>query len=179
MSIRLFSYPNHFLLDELCFILLFDSHRDIPHRAIEDNNLPPSKWGKDQTEADAEDFYPKEDLPKARAPRRGKASAASYYRNPGDTDTSDDECEMLVTLDVQPLNAFRPDPEAPSASGMTTARSEAPPAEDSQASGRGRGRGRGRSYKRTVTKGQEGAPPPKRQKVPSAKPKPKRPSFTG
>ena len=126
--------------------------------------------------ADEEDFYPEEDLPKANIVRRGKASLASYYRNPWDTDTSDDECQLLVTLDAVPLNAFRPDPEAPSASGTTKARFEAPPAQDSDTSGRGGGGGR---YKRRARKNPRGAPPAKKPKKPAGRLKPKRPTYSG
>ena len=107
-----------------------DLQRDIPRRAIEDANWPQEKWGADRTEEDAEDFYPEADLPKANIVRRGKASLDSYYRHAWDTNTSEDQCQLLITLDAVPLNAFCPDPEAPPASGIRKPRAEAPPAED-------------------------------------------------
>ena len=78
---------------------------------------------------DEEDFYPEADLPKANIVRRGKASLDSYYRHAWDTDTSEDECQELITLDAVPLNAFRPDPDTAPASGTRRRRAEAPRSE--------------------------------------------------
>ena len=111
-----------------------DLQRGIPRRAIDDAKWPQEKWGADRTVEDEEDFYPEADLPKANIVRRGKASLASYYRNAWDTDTSEDECQLLITLDTVPLNVFRPDPEAPPASGMRKTRAEAPPTDAPSAS---------------------------------------------
>ena len=150
--------------------------RDIPRRAIEDKDWPQEKCGADRTVADEEDFYPEADLSKANIVRRGKASLASYYRNAWDTDTSDNECQLLITLDAVPLNAFRPDPEAPPASGTKRARPKAPPAEGPVASGRGR---KGERYKRSARKAPGGDPPAKKQKKMAGRTKLKRPTHDG
>ena len=168
--------PNDFLRSEAYFNFSFVSQRDIPRRATEDDDCPPSKSGVDWTVADEEDFYPEADLPKANIVRRGKASIASCYRNAWDTDTSDDECQLLITLDAVPLNASCPDPEAPPAAGTRRARSEAPPAEDPEASDRGR---KGERYKRSARKTPGGAPPAKKQKKAAGRSKPKRPTYDG
>ena len=161
-----------------------DLQRDIPRRATEDADWPPEKWGIDRTVEDEEDFYPEADLPKANIVRRGKASLDSYYQHVWDTDTSEDECQLLITLDAVPLNAFRPDPEAPPASGTRRRRAEAPPVEDDQSrqpATRARGRSRGRGKKRNVppsAPSESVAPAKKKIKRTTAR-QPKRPEYDG
>ena len=154
--------------------------RGIPRRTSEDAKHPPNKWGKDRPEPDQVDLHPEEDIPKVRLPRRGKASAESYFRNLADTDTSEDECRILEPLNARPLCSF-PGPEAPTASATRAARSasvapaarsEPQAASPSKTSNRGRGRN-----KRGVVKGQVGPPPAKKQKVTQSKGP--RPSFAG
>ena len=173
VSVETTSQPNHYFTYKKPFHIWFVLQRGLPRRTREDARQPPSKWGKDRTEPDAVDLHPEEDVPSVRLPRRGKASAASYFRNWEDTDTSEDECRILEPLNIQPLCSFPPGPEAPLTSATPAARSEPPSAACAKASARGRGRG-----KRGVIKGQ-GDPLAKRQKVVASKPKGPRPSFAG
>ena len=133
---------------------------------------------------DEEDFYPEADLPKGNIVRQGKASLDSYYRNAWDTDTLDDECQLLITLDAVPLDAFCPDPEAPPASGTRRPRAEAPPVEDDQprqpaARGRGRSRGQGKKHNVPPSEPSEPIAPAKKKIKKTTARQPKRPEYDG
>ena len=174
-------YPNHIYLSEVRLTSPSDLQRDIPRRAILDKKWPKEKWGKERIVKDPEDFYPEAHLPKAPIVRRGKASLSSYCRNPRDMDTSDDECQELITLDAVPLNAFHPDPDAPPASGKRKARTEAPPTEAPptdapSASNQGGAR---RRYKRSAHKTARKSPPAKKQKRTAGRTKPMRQIYDG
>ena len=150
--------------------------RDIPRRAREDNRQPPSSWGVDRTEADDEDFYPEEDLPKASVPRRGKDYIKHFFPQWSDADTDSDECTILIPIVASPIRCFPgPVPAAP----RRTAPKPAPPATSSSTAA-SRGSSRGRGKKRGVAKC-DLAPEAKRPKVASGRPKPKgqRPTFKG
>ena len=78
--------------------------RGLACRAIQDDKLPPRKWGKDRTDSDKEhpDLEDQVLAPRV-ASNRGKTPVRPSIRNWTDDDDSDDDCKILEVHDARPI----------------------------------------------------------------------------